>query len=359
MAMGFRKDSIGRDKVAGKIVLHLRRSGRRRIERLSQKTQDKVTFRRCQMVLRAANGESRGQIAAALSCDGSTVSRTLSAFRQHGESALVRKVSPGRPRQLTVEQMKQLVETMEQEPRELGKNHSNWSSQTLRLHLNLPVHATTIQRYLRRLGWRWRRPRHRIASPDPRYEPKKRYLRTLERRALRGEIRLYYADEVDIALLPTLRGRWMRVGQQHLVDTPGQNEKVYGFGAVNIATGFLTWLTWPNKNNVGFRHLLQQILDHHADDPAKIVVVVDNYRIHKAKPVLQMLASVKNRLRLYFLPTYAPELNPIEHLWRYFREQVTSNYFFKTLSRLHTAAQCFFADLAVSPERVLSLVNVA
>jgi putative transposase len=227
------------------------------------------------------------------------------------------------------------------------------------LHLSLAVHVTTIQRYLKRLGWRWRRPRHRIASPDPRYEPKKRYLRTLERRARRGELHLYYADEVDIALLPTLQGRWMRVGQQHRVDTPGQNEKVYGFGAVNIASGFLAWLTWPNKNNVGFRHLLQQILDQHGDDPLKIVVVVDNYRIHKAQPVLQMLAAVKDRLRLYFLPTYAPELNPIEQLWHYFREQVTSNYFFKTLSRLHATADRFFADLSRSPERLLSLANVA
>jgi transposase len=284
----------------------LGRAARRRVERLSRKTQDKTTFRRCQIVLKTAQGESRMQIAAALNCDVSTVSRALAAFREHGESGLLRKVSPGRPRKLTDEQVKRLDETVEQEPREMGKNHSNWSSQTLTGYLDLPVHPVTVQRYLKRLGW-----------------------------------------------------RWMRVGQQHSVDTPGKNHKTYGFGAVNVVTGWLAWLVWPHKNNVGFRHLLTQVLRLHPADAGKIVVVVDNYRIHKTQAVNQMLTKLKGHLRLYFLPTYSPTLNPIERLWRYFREQVTSNYFFKTMSRLLVAVEGFFAELVASPDVVLNLVSVA
>ena len=342
-----------------KIVLHLSRAARRRIERLSKKTQDKTTFRRCQIVLKAANGESRTATADALDCHRSTVSRTVKAFQEQGEASLKRKRSPGRPPKVTPEQTRALDELIGQEPREMGKNLSNWTSKALGEHLGLDVHPTTIQRHLRRLGWRWRRPRHRIASPDPRYRPKKRYLRRLEGRARRGEIRLYYADEVDIDLLPTLGGRWMRLGQQHRVDTPGQNEKHYGFGAVNVVTGFLAWLPWPNKNNVGFRHLLQLVLNHHAHHDIKIVVVVDNYGIHKAKAVKQMLAGLKGRLRLYFLPTYSPHLNPIERLWRFFRDRVTSNYYFKTMSRLLKAVEAFFAGLTDTPEMVLRVIGVA
>ncbi len=58
---------------------------------------------------------------------------------------------------------------------------------------------------------------------------------------------------MDVALLPTISGRWMRRGQQTQVFTPGQNAKQYVFGAVNYVTGALVWLTWLNKNNVGFR----------------------------------------------------------------------------------------------------------
>jgi transposase len=326
---------------------------------LSKKTQDKTTFRRCQIVLRAANGESGTVVAAALACHRSTVSRTVKAFHEQGEASLIRRKPPGRPPKVTAEQAQALDELIAQEPREMGKNLSNWTSKALGEHLGLDVHSTTIQRHLRRLGWRWRRPRHRIASPDPRYTPKKRYLRRLEGRARRGEIRLYYADEVDIDLLPTLGGRWMRVAQQHQVNTPGTNQKHYGFGAVDVVTGFLAWLTWPNKNNVGFRHLLQLVLSHHALDDIQIVIVVDNYGIHKARAVRQMLAGLKGRLRLYFLPTYSPHLNPIERLWRFFRDRVTSNYYFKTMSRLLTAVEALFSGLIDSPEMVLCVIGVA
>jgi transposase len=342
-----------------KIVLHWSRAARRGVERQSRKTQDKTTFRRCQIVLKRARGGGRKQIASEQSCDVATVSRRLAAFGEQGESGLIRKVSPGRPRKLRDEQMKRLDEMVGQEPREMGKSHSNWSSKTLTKQQGLSVHPVTVQRALKRLGWGWRRPRHRIASPDPRYTPKRRYLRKLERRARRGEIWLYYADEVDIDLLPSLWGRWMRIGHQHAVDTPGKNQKTYGFGAVNVVTGSLAWLLWPHKTNLGFRHLLRQVLSLHPADALKIVVVVDNYRIHKTKAVGQLISSLKGRLRLYFLPTYSPTLNPIERLWRYFREQVTSNYFFKTMARLLVAVDAFFTDLVATPDLVLSLVGVA
>jgi len=318
-----------------------------------------MVFQRCQIVLRAAKGERRKDIAAALACNPSTVWRTVKAFIEEGEASLRRKKSPGRPRKVTEEQAEALDSLVAQEPREMGKNLSNWTSQALGEHLGLDVHSTTIQRHLHRLGWRWRRPGHRIASPDRRYKPKKRYLRRLERRAERGELHLYYADEVDIALLPTLSGRWMRMGQQHKVNTPGQNDKQYGFGAVNVVTGHLAWLIWPNKNNVGFRHLLRLILDHHLHDDTRIVVVVDNYCIHFAKPVKAMLAALKGHLRLYFLPTYSPHLNPIERLWRFFRKRVTSNYYFKTMSRLLQAADAFFAELLETPQVLLNVIGVA
>lgn len=342
-----------------KIVLHLSRAARRRIERLSDKTRDKTTFRRCQMVLRTANGEATKTIAEALACHPSTVNRTLKTFREQGEAALIPKKRPGRPRKVTPEDEQTLDELVAQEPREVGKNLSNWTSAALGEHLGLAVHSTTIQRHLKALGWRWRRPRHRIASPDPRYTPKKRYLRRLEGRARRGEIHLYYADEVDIDLLPTLSGRWMRLGQQFQVNTPGKNQKHYGFGAVHAVTGHLAWLTWPRKNNVGFRHLLQLVLNCHPGDPLKIVLVVDNYCAHKAKLVKQMLAGLRGRLRLYFLPTYSPHLNPIENLWRYFRKRVTSNYYFRTMSRLLQAVEAFLAELAATPEVVLRVIGNA
>lgn len=342
--------------VSPAIVLHLVRPVRRRLHRLSRKTRNKIIFRRCQMVLQLANGECPTTIAAALGCDVSTVYRTRQAFLRAGEASLRPKKSPGRPRRVTAQQERELDQTLAREPRALGKNFSNWTAPNLKVHLHWTVHPVTVWRYMRRLEWRWRRPVPRVASPDRRYRAKAQYLRRLRAQARRGEIHLYYADEMDVALLPTISGRWMRQGQQTQVNTPGQNAKHYVFGAVNYVTGALVWLTWPHKNNVGFRHLLQQVLARHKQTPMKIVIVLDNFRIHKAQAVQRWLCAHRTQLRLYFLPTYSPRLNPIERVWRHCRRNVTDNFYFGTLAHLMTAVKAFLTELTRSPAVILRLI---
>jgi hypothetical protein len=148
----------------------------------------------------------------------------------------------------------------------------------------------------------------------------------------------------------------MRQGHQTEVNTPGQNAKQHVFGTVNYVTGALVWLAWPNKNNVGFRHSLQQVVTHHARTPVKIVMVLDNFRIHKARAVHQWLWAHRAQLRLYFLPTYSPRLNPIERVWRHVRRNVTDNFYFGTLARLMRAMNAFLAELASSPAVISSIV---
>src|SRR5438552_2912486 len=136
----------------------------------------------------------------------------------------------------------------------------------------------------------------------------------------------------------------MRRGAQTQVSTPAKNAKQYVFGAVHYITGALVWLPWANKNNVGFRHLLQQVWALHAQDERRVVIVVSNFRIHLAKAVQAWLRGHRTQLRLYFLPTYAPRLNPIERVWRHFRRNVTDNYFFRTMTRLMAAVESFLSE---------------
>lgn len=339
------------------IVLVLARGARRRVKRLSQVTRDKTVFRWCHILLKLHNGWVAGRIAEALGCHPSTVYRVYRAYRRRGERSLQRRISPGRPHKLTPKQKLALARTVARSPRVLDQNFSNWTVAMLARQVGLTVHPVTVWRCLRALGWRWRRPKLRVASPDPRYAAKRRYLRVLRRQARRGQIWLYFVDEMDLALLPTVSGCWVRVGQQRQVDTPGQNQKTYVLGAVEAVTGAWVWLTWPRKNNVGFRELLKQLLAAHERDARPVVVVADNYKIHKAKAVQQLLAKVRTRLRVWFLPTYAPHLNPIERVWRHCRRKVTDNTYFKTMKRLLTAMTKFLTELATSPAILQSIIT--
>jgi len=342
--------------MVSKHIILFNHSKRKRLQKLAHKTHHKTVYRRCQIILHLAQQRHPNDIAATLACDVSTVYRTRKAFLGDGETALLVKKSPGRPRKLTPHALQRLEKALAHEPRALGKNFSNWSAQKLCAHLKLPIHAVTLLRYLWRLQWRWLRPVQRIASPDPRYAAKARYLRRLRRQAHKQQIHLYYADEMDVALLPTISGCWMRRGHQTQVFTPGQNAKQYVFGAVNYITGWFIALTWTNKNNVGFRQLLNQVVALHERDRRQVVLVVDNFRIHQAKAVKAWLQSHRTQLRLYFLPTYSPHLNPIERVWRHFRRNVTDNYFFRTMSCLMAAVESFLSEMAESPDVIRKIV---
>ena len=109
-----------------------------------------------------------------------------------------------------------------------------------------------------------------------------------------------------------------------------------------------------------FRQVLSQVLEPSDwSCRRKPYVVVDNYRIHFAKPVLAWLAAHPDQLELVTLPTYASQLNPVERFWKHLRRKVTHNVFFQTIDRLLDAVTGFFQDLAARPDVVRSVAALA
>jgi transposase len=75
------------------------------------------------------------------------------------------------------------------------------------------------------------------------------------------------------------------------------------------------------KDRVGAKVFIDFLirLIHNAKKP--IFMVVDGHPAHRAKKVSQFVDSVKDRLRLFFLPPYSPELNPDEWVWNHLKKQ--------------------------------------
>jgi len=255
--------------------------------------------------------------------------------------------------------------TVDQCPRSLGQHFSNWTRQCLAAYLaeklKTTVAACTVGRHLCRLGWTLVRPVLSIKSPDPDYAVKAAELELLKDRAQRGEIILLYEDELDLNLLPGVIRCWTRIGQQRRIPTPGTNQKRYGFGAVHFMEGSLLTHIAERKNSAGFCALVEAIVARFCPTPSwdgrRVVLVVDNYIIHKSKLTQETLAKYADRLEVFHLPTYSPKLNPIEWLWKYLRSKVTHNHLFASVDELVRAVSQFFADLADDPGRVLSIIG--
>ncbi len=79
-------------------------------------------------------------------------------------------------------------------------------------------------------------------------------------------------------------------------------------------------------------HLLRHI-------PGKLLVIWDKLPGHRSGAVRDFVAAQHGRLTLEFLPGYAPELNPVEHIWGHLKQHEIPNLCPKNLWDLGTAAR--------------------
>ena len=105
-------------------------------------------------------------------------------------------------------------------------------------------------------------------------------------------------------------------------------------------------------NQETFVEFLENLIE---DEPRKIYLIVDNLRVHKSKAVTQWVEAHKDRIELFFLPPYSPELNPDEYVNRAVKTDIRSrapakieslkqrvNAFMKKMSkRVHWIAKIF------------------
>ena len=75
-----------------------------------------------------------------------------------------------------------------------------------------------------------------------------------------------------------------------------------------------------------------------------IHVFLDNARYHHAKLVQEWLERPDCRIRLHFIPSYCPHLNPIERLWGLMHRNVTHNKCYATCAQFADATLSFLRD---------------
>jgi DDE superfamily endonuclease len=190
-----------------------------------------------------------------------------------------------------------------------------------------------MRRWLHEIGWVWKRAKLVAKDADPQRVDRLARIRWVYEQLRLGEA-MVFADELDIHLLPKVGSAWMPQGTQVEVMTPGQNSKYYLAGALDLATGTLLHGLGARKTNALFRDLLTLLEERYpAAQCTRLYVVVDNYKIHKAKAVEQWLAS-HPRVTILFLPTYCPRANPIERAFGDVHDCCTRNHTQKRLRDL-------------------------
>mgnify|MGYP002154997228 CR=1 FL=1 len=164
-----------------------------------------------------------------------------------------------------------------------------------------------------------------------------------------------FADQTDVNWIPPIGSQWADIARQPRVPTPGVNQKRYVFGAADVHFGRVLWRVARRKRSREFCKFLRQLLREMPDE--RIVLIVDNYSIHKTAAVDKVVQEAEGRLTLVFLPTYSPWLNSIELLWRHAVRAVLNNHFYPSLKATLRAVWAAFTQLAQRPDLVLQVLG--
>jgi transposase len=313
--------------------------------------------------LRALHGCSLGyteaEVAELLGLARETVSRWVAAYRAGGLDALPHQRT-GRPtgsgRLLSEPQAKHLQQLLDRRsPEDLGIAAPLWSRRAvrelIRQECGIDLAVRTVGAYLRRWGYTAKRPRRhrRDQDPDEVRDWLEQVYPQIEAQAAAEGATIYWCDETGVAADEHPGVGYARQGQAATVEVPDSHIRVNMISAISNE-GAVRFMTYTQTMTAAlFITFLERLLQ---STPGNLFVIVDWLRAHEAKVVDAWVAAHRDRLALFYLPRYAPELNADEYLNNDLKGQVNAQGLPQSKPELRSRIQAFMQRVVHLPEHV-------
>lgn len=138
---------------------------------------------------------------------------------------------------------------------------------------------------------------------------------------------VWYLDEVFFGLDGSLSYTWMPKNTRLVIETNGAREKDCVIGTVCPANGKTFFLQTEWMDSLIVSAFFKELSIFYPDK--KHLIIADNVSYHKNQGGKEY--PLPENIELFFLPAYSPDLNPIERLWKYFKDEFLNNNLFKNL----------------------------
>jgi transposase len=281
------------------------------------------------------------------------------AFLLRGMDSLVYRYGGGRPEKLTPTQRKRLVALIEAGPLVVGLETACWNSAVIRVLIWREFGVLYNRHYvctlLHNLGFSFQKAR--LVSDHLDAAKRLAWLQdqwpAILRAAQRCKGLILFEDEASFAQWGSLSYPWARRGHQPEVPTSGKRKGDKVFGAIEYFSGRLFSQGIEGRfNSESYQAFLQMIM---AQTTEHLFLIHDGARDHTSASTTAFLAAHKARITEYPLPSYSPDYNPIEYLWKKTKQRATHNKYFKEFAELTVSVEKAFAYFATHPDTVLGL----
>ena len=316
--------------------------------------------RRKQAVRLHKQGKTPEQIAEMLGMGHVTARSAIKIAEADGIKALAPK-KRGRPsgscRQLSEEQEAHIQRLIcEKRPEQMKMDFALWTRAAVmalikqELAIELPVR--TVGEYLKRWGFTPQKPIRRAYEQRP--EAVKQWLEEtypdIAKRAKAEKAEIHWGDETAV-VNTDVRGRgYQPKGQTPVAYTVGGTRHKLSMISTVTNQGKARWMIVEDAfNSDKLIEFLEALIK---DAGKKIFLILDNLRVHHSKPVKAWLEEHKEKIEVFYLPSYSPELNPDERLNADLKQALGSRVQHRTKAKLKQATENHMRMLENHPQRV-------
>lgn len=286
----------------------------------------------------------------------------LRRYHTQGEGALDTKKALGGPVVMTSEMDQWLKATiLNSTPLDHGYDTVLWTLsilvELLKKHFNTWVSDSTVALHLHQMKLSCQKPCYRARGRNPvkvaAFINEK--FPMIQRVAQKLGADILFEDEAGIAIMTRSGRTWGKVDSPPPVTVSDQRG---GYNVLSMITaqGELIYeLEEKTINSERYIEFLRRVLANH---PRPIIVIADNASFHRSKEVRLFVRLNRKRIRMFFLPPHAPELNPEEQVWNEVKHRQLGKQPIKNKPDLHQRIHSAMALLRRQAEKIQSFFHL-
>lgn len=313
---------------------------------------DKKLADRIKAILMLHFGFTYSQISQALILDEVTLRRYVDKFQQKGIDGLLEYRYTGGKSHLTPFQLQELKAFLVVNTQTKAKDIVSY----IKKQYGVAYSVIGVTKLLHRLGFTYKKPKIIPGKADR--AKQEAFLKKYQeiKANLKEHDKIYFLDSTHPTHNTAASYGWILKGKKNdkFVKTNTGRERLNLNGALNLRNLNAVVLEEKTINYKSTIKLFKKLLAKHPK--GKIYLILDNASHHRHK-ALKPLLKKHRRLKTIFLPTYSPNLNLIERLWKFFHQKVTNNHYFETFEEFRKTSLTFFKNLNLYQEELKTLLT--
>jgi len=305
------------------------------------------------------SGKTYAQVAEIVGVHRNAVSKWCAMWDKGGAKAL--KVgSPGKPKgsgcTLDKDQQKKVQCCLiECTPDQLQFDFALWTRkavQQLIYHLfKIEMPIRTVGHYLSQWGFTPQKPVKRSYERCSKRVQKwlDEEYPEIERNAKEENAEIHWGDETGMCNQDQVGRGYAPKGKTPVRERKGKKEKINMISTVT-KLGKIRFMFY--EGSMDYKLLIKFMRRLIKDTNKKVYLILDNLRVHHAKKVKEWVAKYSERIELFYLPSYSPDLNPDEYLNRDLKAELARKPSKRIEGQFKQQAKTEMRRLQKSPDRV-------